>query len=1072
MNVVKYRSVWKSVWIINLVCVGLMVAHSAEIISPARRVQWENNVGVSGGIPDSSRMVVNQTLGTSATMANIQSALVSCPSNRVVQLAAGVFNVGGDLDWQGVGDGVVLRGSTNANGTPATIIRSSSSLCNMRLTISEAALSTEANLAADGVKGGTTITLSSVPAWVVPDVVIGIDQLDDPTLSTNQGQEGGQSYREIMGNGARGMAQLLRVVSKTSTTITFDTPLAWTFATSRTAQIFQPFGTKLRQRCGIENVIWEHTGAASSDNHMFKLECCRDSWLKNVYGTNLVGGIYVFGVGSYRCEVRQCRFDNSKALGGGQGYGIGLYHFNTQWLIEDNIFRKLHVGMQNNYGSCYNVFAYNFETDGQSDSGQNPGMSGHGTTGYMTLFEGNWCMDKFLGDYTHGAGCYYTVFRNRIDGKNPAQSMDQTVISNERYNRKVNIVGNLLGHPGYHTVYMVAPSGGGYAGSQTSCSDSAIYKMGFWANIGCDAPEMDSYSAMDPVIAVNYDVVTSTNNGVVLGGFQTSDLVNSYFLAGKPLYFGSLNWPPYSPSMTSLAALDRTNIPAGYRYVYGVDPPKGGASLPPIVSTSASPTSGPAPLTVNFSSAGSFDPEGVAVSYSWTFGDGAVSTAANPVHTYSSSGVYTARLTVSDGVNSTSSSNIMINVTLTGTNQPPIAVATANPVSGTPPLTVSFSSSGSYDPEGGALTYTWTFGDGATSAAANPSHAYSGMGSYSALLRVSDGTNATSSSVMTITVTNPLPTIGLTSPVNGTSFNAPATISCAANVVANGHSITRVEFYGGSALLGQDSGAPYTLLWTNVGVGSYTLTAQVVYDSGARVTSAPVSISVGGLVAAFGFDEGSGTRVGDSSGNGNGGTITGASWSSAGRFGKALVFGQGSLVTIPDSLSLKMTGGITLEAWVKPTALNASWMNLIFKPNGDPSTQNPCYVLHGSKPSSTAPSVYFTGAASNLDAPSPLSLNAWSHLATTYDGTMARLYVNGVQVASQAQSGTLITSTDALTIGGNAFNGENWTGLIDEVRVYSRALSQVELQSDMDAPVVVTSVPPDPPTGLRVVASP
>ncbi len=80
----------------------------------------------------------------------------------------------------------------------------------------------------------------------------------------------------------------------------------------------------------------------------------------------------------------------------------------------------------------------------------------------------------------------------------------------------------------------------------------------------------------------------------------------------------------------------------------------------PVVNASASPTSGATPLNVTFSSSGSSDPEGQPLTYSWAFGDGATSTAANPSHTYSSPGVYQARLTVSDGVNTSISTPIAI----------------------------------------------------------------------------------------------------------------------------------------------------------------------------------------------------------------------------------------------------------------------------------------------------------------------------------------------------------------------------------------------------------------------------
>src|SRR6185369_4335211 len=81
---------------------------------------------------------------------------------------------------------------------------------------------------------------------------------------------------------------------------------------------------------------------------------------------------------------------------------------------------------------------------------------------------------------------------------------------------------------------------------------------------------------------------------------------------------------------------------------------------PPVAVASATPTSGFAPLNVNFSSAGSSDFEGATLTYNWVFGDGTTSTLANPNHTYSVKGVYTARLVVSDGVKTNASPNITI----------------------------------------------------------------------------------------------------------------------------------------------------------------------------------------------------------------------------------------------------------------------------------------------------------------------------------------------------------------------------------------------------------------------------
>ena len=109
-------------------------------------------------------------------------------------------------------------------------------------------------------------------------------------------------------------------------------------------------------------------------------------------------------------------------------------------------------------------------------------------------------------------------------------------------------------------------------------------------------------------------------------------------------------------------------------------------------------------------------------------------------------------------------------------NQAPIANASADPTSGPTPLTVNFSSAGSSDPEGADLTYAWTFGDGDTSTAANPVHAYAHAGEYTARVSVSDGTNSTLSPLLHITVGAP-PTGTILTPTDGATFRAGDVIS-------------------------------------------------------------------------------------------------------------------------------------------------------------------------------------------------------------------------------------------------------------------------------------------------------
>jgi YVTN family beta-propeller protein len=213
-----------------------------------------------------------------------------------------------------------------------------------------------------------------------------------------------------------------------------------------------------------------------------------------------------------------------------------------------------------------------------------------------------------------------------------------------------------------------------------------------------------------------------------------------------------------------------------------------------------------------------------------------------------------------------------------------------------------------------------------------------------------------------------------------------------------------------------------------------------------------------GPVAAYGFEEANGLSVIDSSGRANNGTITNAT-RVAGKYGNGLSFnGTSALVTIPDSSSLDLTSALTLEAWVYPTTSVAAWRDVIYKAPDD------TYYLEGT--SDTGPpamgGTYSTSGP--LRAPSALPVNTWSHIAATYDGAVMRLYVNGTQVASRNQTGAISISAGPLNIGGDATYGQYWQGLIDEVRVYDRALTAAQIVTDRDTAVPAPPASADPST--------
>jgi cytochrome c len=152
-----------------------------------------------------------------------------------------------------------------------------------------------------------------------------------------------------------------------------------------------------------------------------------------------------------------------------------------------------------------------------------------------------------------------------------------------------------------------------------------------------------------------------------------------------------LKTDPWLTSQKTLAPMDMRFGPDGAMYLlewgggYGRDNPDSGlyridysqGNRRPIAKATATPASGGVPLQVRFSSAGSADPEGTQVSFKWTFGDGATSTEANPVHTYTTRGAYNAHLEVTDATGKTGSTNVSISV---GNTAP--AVSIARPVNG------------------------------------------------------------------------------------------------------------------------------------------------------------------------------------------------------------------------------------------------------------------------------------------------------------------------------------------------------------------------------------------------------
>jgi beta-lactam-binding protein with PASTA domain/PKD repeat protein len=518
-------------------------------------------------------------------------------------------------------------------------------------------------------------------------------------------------------------------------------------------------------------------------------------------------------------------------------------------------------------------------------------------------------------------------------------------------------------------------------------------------------------------------------------------------------------------------------------------------NLPPTAIASADNLYGPGPLSVQFTGTNSSDPERLPLSYSWQFGDGTPdSTQANPLHTFTAvAGVptpYRVTLTVTDSTGQTSSTTILIAVN----NTPPAVTITSPldnalyPMSAPTVFNLTANVLDAESPDS-QLTYTWQKflhhdnhehpdsqdTNHITTTLINPIGCDGVVYYYRIELTVTDPTGLSTRKEIKIFpdcgAPNTPPTISDISDqttavgvsvgpipfIVGDAETQVANLQVAANssnpaLVPNGN----IAFGGG--------GANRTVTISPLPGQAGTTTITISVTDGPSVVSDSFTLTVTGtttppstVVATYAFDEGSGDRVADASGNGNFGSLNQTTWT-AGKFGNALSFnGSSSWVAINHVPSMNLARGMTLEAWVYPTTATG-WRTIIMKE----TSSSLAFALYGNDNASRS-AIYVNTGGSDVAAngTSQLPLNTWTHLAATFDGSSLRLYVNGSLIRTQSVSGSIISSTGPLRIGGNAIWNEFFAGRIDEVRIYSRALTASEIQSDMTTPITVsnTTVP-------------
>lgn len=215
------------------------------------------------------------------------------------------------------------------------------------------------------------------------------------------------------------------------------------------------------------------------------------------------------------------------------------------------------------------------------------------------------------------------------------------------------------------------------------------------------------------------------------------------------------------------------------------------------------------------------------------------------------------------------------------------------------------------------------------------------------------------------------------------------------------------------------------------------------------IGSQAMAAKIDGLVLYFSFNEGSGDTVKDASGNGNDGEIVkGTKWVD-GKYGSGLEFGGADSVEVASSASLEIEKEISMMVWIKPALSGSEWQGLITKgPDGGES-----FELLVNKAGYFHTGWTFVGGrvCPNRGAAGTIAAEKWQHVAVTYKPGEWITYFNGEVLDKQTTNDKLAILPNPVVLGDEKGMSRFYTGVMDEVAIFNRALSEEEVNSFMNS---------------------